>query len=221
MLTNSQFSPRSVVNNLIAINVIVYLAQMLLPGMDAKIVQYLGLHFWESKFFYPHQLITYMFVHGGLSHLFFNMFALWMFGRILEYDMGPKRFFTYYMVAGIGAGVLNLMVNWWQVSSLQAVYGLSDPGLIMHVNQMVTIGASGSVFGVLLAFGMIHPNDRIMLLIPPIPMKAKYFVIIYGVLELVMGFTANDNIAHFAHLGGMLFGFILLWYWKSKGKLFY
>lgn len=221
MMQESQFSPRSVVNNLIAVNVIIFLAQLLLPGMDATIVKYLGLHFWESQYFYPHQIITYMFVHGGFSHLFFNMFALWMFGRILEYDMGGKRFFTYYMISGIGAGILNLMVNWWQVSSLQTVYGFADPGLIMHINNMVTVGASGGVFGVLLAFGMLHPNDRIMLLIPPIPMKAKYFVIIYGVLELVMGFTANDNVAHFAHIGGMLFGFILLKYWKSKGKLFY
>lgn len=221
MLNNSQFSLRTVVNNLIAINVVVFLAQMIIPGMDAKIVEYFGLHFWESKYFMPHQVITYMFVHDGFSHLFFNMFALWMFGRILEYDLGGKRFLTYYMITGIGAGLLNLGVNWIEFSNLHATYGYADPNLIMHINRTVTVGASGAVFGVLLAFGMIHPNDRIMLLIPPIPLKAKYFVIIYGVLELAMGFTANDNIAHFAHIGGMLFGFILLYYWKKTNKISY
>lgn len=221
-MINNQWSTRSVVNNLIMLNVVVFLAQWISPKLDAQLTQYLGLHFWESINFYPHQIITYMFLHGSLSHLFFNMFALWMFGRILEWDLGPKRFLIYYMVTGIGAGILNLGVNWIEFSSLYNTYG-NDPNLIHHINNSVTIGASGAVFGVLLAFGMIHPNERIMLLIPPMPIKAKYFVIIYGVLELVLGVTqyGTSNIAHFAHLGGMLFGFILLKYWKSSGKIYF
>lgn len=221
MLNNSSLSLRTVVNNLIALNVVVFLVQILIPGMDTRLVDFFGLHYWSSKYFMPHQVITYMFLHGNFSHLFFNMFALWMFGRILEYDLGAKRFLTYYMITGIGAGCLNLVVNWIEFSSMISTYGASNPSLIMLINKTVTIGASGAVFGVLLAFGMLHPNDRIMLLIPPIPIKAKYFVIIYGLIELFMGISANDNIAHFAHLGGMIFGFILLYYWKRTGKIYY
>lgn len=221
-LNNSQFSMQSVVNNLIMLNVVIFLAQWLSPKLDTQMVEYLGLHFWGASTFYPHQLVTYMFLHANFSHLFFNMFALWMFGRILEYDLGGKRFLIYYMITGIGAGVLNLMVNWYEFSSLESQYGMI-PDLVNLMDRTVTIGASGAVFGVLLAFGMIHPNDRIMLLIPPIPMKAKYFVMIYGAIELFLGVSqyGTSNIAHFAHLGGMLFGFLLLKYWKSSGKIYF
>lgn len=217
-----QWNSRSVVNNLIMLNAVMFLAQFLSPKIDIILTQYLGLHALSSANFYPHQFITYMFLHGSLSHLFFNMFALWMFGRILEYDLGAKRFLILYMVTGIGAGVLNMFVTGWEISNLTAEYSLNDPGLIRYINNSVTIGASGAVFGILIAFGMLHPNDRLMLLIPPIPIKAKYFVMIYGALELVLGFTqTSSSIAHFAHIGGMLFGFLLLWYWKSKGKIYY
>lgn len=227
-MNNSPFSrgsaSQSIVINLIILNVVVYLAQWLLPrGTDQQMIDLLGLHFWKSEHFYIHQTVTYMFLHGGLSHLFFNMFALWMFGRVLEYDLGSKRFLVYYMITGIGAGLMNLGVNWWEYDSLSAVYAQSDPaGLQTWANNVVTIGASGAVFGVLLAFGMLHPNDRIMLIIPPIPMKAKYFVMIYGLLELYLGFTQqNSNIAHFAHIGGMLWGYMLLKIWKTTGKIYY
>lgn len=217
---------QSVVINLIILNLIVYLAQILLPqGMGGEhMVERFGLHFWASDNFQIYQIVTYMFLHGSWSHIFFNMFALWMFGRILEYDLGGKRFLIYYMVCGIGAGLCNLGVNWFEYSQMSAQYGMTHPMELQHwVNNMATIGASGAVFGVLLAFGMMHPNDRIMLLIPPIPMKAKYFVIAYGVLELFLGVTqyGNSNIAHFAHVGGMLFGIILLVMWKKRGKIYY
>ncbi|HNP35655.1 MAG TPA: rhomboid family intramembrane serine protease [Woeseiaceae bacterium] len=147
--------------------------------------------------FMPWQLLTYGFLHGNVMHIAFNMFALWMFGRELEMLMGPRRFLTYYLTCVVGAGLVQLLVA-------QAQGGLYP-----------TIGASGGVFGILLAFGMTFPNRMIVLLFPPIPMKAKYFVIIYGVLELYLG-VANraPGVAHFAHLGGMLFGFILLKYWS-------
>lgn len=217
---------QSVVMNLIILNVIVFLAQTLLPqGIGGeRMIDLFGLHFWKSQEFRIWQPVTYMFLHGGFSHIFFNMFALWMFGRILEYDMGSKRFLVFYLVCGVGAGLCNLGVNWIEYNRFVSLgYAEMVPHqLQMWADNVVTIGASGAVFGVLLAFGMLHPNDRIMLLIPPIPMKAKWFVIAYGVLELFLGVTQQgSNIAHFAHVGGMLFGFLLLVLWKKSGKIHY
>lgn len=192
-----------VVLNLIIINSLMLLATTLLPVGDT-ILQHLALWSVYSPDFHTYQIVTYMFLHGNFSHLFFNMFALWMFGRSLEYELGSRRFLTYYMVCGIGAGLIQLLVGW-----LSASYGL-------------TVGASGAVFGLLLAFGVMHPNAIIMLLIPPIPIKAKWFVIIYGVVELLFGVSGTmDNVAHFAHIGGMLWGFLLLMYWKKRGEIRY
>ncbi len=186
----------SVVINLIIINCLGLMATTIFPTLQL----YLGLHTPFSPMFKLYQVVTYMFLHGGLSHLFFNMFALWMFGRTLESVLGSKRFLIYYMACGVGAGLLQLGI------------GLVAP-------YYLTVGASGAVFGLLLAFGVLFPNATIMLLIPPIPIKAKWFVIIYGLLELFLGMGrfAGDNVAHFAHLGGMVWGFILLQYWKFKG----
>lgn len=154
--------------------------------------------------FQPWQLITYAFLHGSFFHLFFNMFALWMFGRVLEQVWGPRRFLAFYTICVVGAGLTQLVV---------ATY--FSGGKIAP-----TLGASGGVFGILLAFGMMFPNVRIMLMIPPIPMPAKYFVIGYGALELFLGVTNTaEGVAHFAHLGGMLFGLVPLLYWRSRGRL--
>ncbi len=192
-----------VVLNLIIINCLMLLATTMLPVGDT-ILQYLALWNVTNPDFHSYQLVTYMFLHGNFSHLFFNMFALWMFGRSLEYELGSRRFLTYYMVCGVGAGLIQLLVGW-----LSASYG-------------VTVGASGAVFGLLLAFGVMHPNAIIMLLIPPIPIKAKWFVVIYGVIELLFGVSGTmDNVAHFAHIGGMLWGFLLLLYWKKRGEIRY
>lgn len=202
---------------------------------------YLALHLPLSEHFNPAQLGTYMFMHGGMMHLFFNMFAVFMFGRILETYWGPKKFFTYYVITGIGAGLIHLGAGYIEYYSLlpqlseqqlQIVLSqgaeamnnfqnFTDPvmGKFNMILNGPTVGASGAVFGILLAFGMLFPNTELMLLFPPIPLKAKYFVIIYGVVELFMG-VANfsfDNVAHWAHLGGMVFGFILLKYWQKKG----
>lgn len=147
--------------------------------------------------FWPWQLVTYSFLHGGLAHIFFNMLALWMFGVQIENSWGSRRFAIFYFVCVIGAGILQLLVMW----------GTPVP----------TLGASGGVFGVLLAFGMMFPNQYIMMLFPPIPMKAKYFVILYGAIELFTGVTGTaSGVAHFAHLGGMLFGFVLIQYWRGR-----
>lgn len=227
---NPVFGPRSsrtwsesVVMNLIILNVVVFLAQRLLPqGIGGeRMVDLFGLHFWKGQEFRIWQPLTYMFLHGGFDHLFFNMFALWMFGRVLEYDLGSKRFLTYYLICGVGAGLCNLGVNWIEFQNYLTRY-LEQVVLREWADHVVTIGASGAVFGVLLAFGMFHPNDRIMLLIPPIPMRAKWFVVAYGLLELFLGVTqTGSHIAHFAHVGGMLFGFLLLVGWKRTGKIYY
>ncbi|WP_369975979.1 rhomboid family intramembrane serine protease [Xanthomonas bundabergensis] len=149
------------------------------------------------------QLLTYGFLHGSFSHLLFNMLALYMFGGPLEQTWGNKRFLTYYLVCVAGAGLCQLLVGWWTVSNG------GDP--------YPTLGASGGIFGLLLAFGMLFPNQRVMLLFPPIPMKARTFVIVFGALELVMGFTGwQPGVAHFAHLGGMLFGWLLIRYWRGQ-----
>ena len=151
--------------------------------------------------FMPWQLLTYGFLHGDLMHIAFNMFALWMFGRELELMMGPRRFITYFFTCVIGAGIVQLIVANFQ------------GGLYP------TVGASGGVFGILLAYGLAFPNRTIMLMFPPIPMKAKYFVLVFGLLELYLGISGNaPGVANFAHLGGMLFGFLLLRYWTRGGR---
>lgn len=225
---SGMFTTPPVVKNLIIINVLFFLAETILPSSTSDwMFEKMGLFFWESNYFRLYQLVTHMFLHANLSHLFMNMFALWMFGRVLEYDLGSKRFLTYYMVTGIGAALLHLGVSWIEVThmKLAAAEAVSNQYLITEIVQrinVVTVGASGAVFGVLLAFGMLHPNSVIMLLIPPIPIKAKYFVIGYGVIELFLGVSgAGGNIAHFAHVGGMLWGFILLRWWKKKGEIYY
>lgn len=190
-----------VVKNLIIANCIMLLATSLLP-IGNEIIGYLALFNAESPFFHSFQVVSYMFLHGGLEHLFFNMFALWMFGRSLEYELGSKRFLTYYLVCGIGAALIQMATVWFTGE---------------YYVQL--IGASGAVMGLLLAFGVLHPNAVIMLLIPPIPMKAKWFVIIYGVIELFSGWRGYGNVAHFAHVGGMLWGLVLLYWWRRQGKI--
>ena len=220
---NRTFQTPPVVLNLIIINVLVYMATALLPL--GKWIFGFGSLFWVGNpLFHTYQFVTYMFLHANFEHVFFNMFALWMFGRTLEYELGSKRFLLYYMVTGVGAGLLQLGVTWIEVSSLAdgVASGTVSPYVLQSRIHAVTIGASGAVFGVLLAFGMMHPNSMIMLLIPPIPIKAKYFVIGYGLLELYLGMSGSQSgVAHFAHVGGMLWGWLLLRYWKKTGKIYY
>jgi membrane associated rhomboid family serine protease len=234
-----------VVKNLIILNVLLYLATIVLGrSFGINLTQKLAIFYPESELFKPFQFISHMFMHGGTWHLFFNMFALWMFGRMLETVWGSKRFFIYYFFTGLGAAALHTFVQWIEASSLksqltpeqiQTVYqqghaafiqgkNFVDPimGKLNMILNVPTIGASGAVFGVLLGFGMLFPNTQLMLLFPPIPIRAKYFVIIYGILELVLAFTQpGSNIAHFAHLGGMIFGFILIKFWQKDRKNFY
>ena len=216
-----------VTKNLIAINVLVFLATIVLDRYGYDLNSLLGLHLFLADDFKPFQIVTYMFMHGGFMHLFFNMFALYMFGRVLEMVWGPKRFLIFYMFTGVGAGIIQEIVQYLYYSIQLSMYSGVDfgAGLIVpmaqYLNMWVTVGASGAVYGILLAFAMNFPNERLFVMPFPFPIKAKYFVLIFGAIELFTGLgnSAGDNVAHFAHLGGMLFGLILILYWRKKGYI--
>ncbi len=216
-----------VTKNLIAINVLVFLATIVLDRYGYDLNSLLGLHLFLADDFKPFQIVTYMFMHGGFMHLFFNMFALYMFGRVLEMVWGPKRFLIFYMFTGVGAGIIQEIVQYLYYSTQLSMYSGVDfgAGLIVpmaqYLNMWVTVGASGAVYGILLAFAMNFPNERLFVMPFPFPIKAKYFVLIFGAIELFTGLgnSAGDNVAHFAHLGGMLFGLILILYWRKKGYI--
>jgi membrane associated rhomboid family serine protease len=228
---SDQYSPTgfrvlpTVVKNLLIINALLFLASFTLNRFNIDLSDYLGLHFFLASDFRPHQLITYMFMHANFEHIFFNMFALWMFGNTLENIWGSKRFLLFYMVCGLGAGLCQELVQYIQYASmgLAQYQNVSIEQFVMptadYLNTWNTVGASGAVYGLLLAFGMLFPNSRIYLYFL-FPIKAKWFVIGYAVIELVSGFFTSGNVAHFAHLGGMLFGLILILIWKKKGKLY-
>ena len=216
--THSQTPP--VVLNLMIANAVVFLATMLfnerelytnfaLFNVDFRCIGEEG-----ATLFKPWQLVTYMFMHGGFSHLFINMFSLWMFGRTLELELGWKRFLIYYMVCGVGAALFQMGIAQIDLSHIEV-------GTAMWVRYMSTptVGASGAIFGLLLAFGMMHPNAIISLIFPPISMKAKWFVVVYGVLELFLGVSGTmSGVAHFAHLGGMFWGWLLLMLWQRMDR---
>jgi membrane associated rhomboid family serine protease len=195
---NTQFSVfPPAVKHLLIVNVLVFVA-LGTPAIGNFIMRFGALWPIGSGLFEPWQLVSYMFLHGSIGHIFFNLFALWIFGQGIENYWGTQRFTVYYFLTGIGAALIHMLVG-----------GGGAP----------TVGASGAVYGILLAFGMMFPDRYIMLLIPPIPIKAKYFVAIFGVIELMSGLMrANSGIAHFAHLGGMIVGFILIKYWGLKGE---
>jgi membrane associated rhomboid family serine protease len=258
-----------VVKNLILMNVVVFIASTVLDRLYGDVVTAnLTLFYFKSPLFKPFQYVTHMFMHANFGHLFFNMFALWMFGKVLESVWGSKRFLIYYMITGMGAAAFYTFVNYLQYSPIESailafrntpspdLYAeimrkyfsgedsdlslmtrwISDPQnstyisqgfqkLVLSYSHLVNIpmlGASGAVFGILLAFGMLFPNTELMLLFLPIPIKAKWFVLGYGAMELFFGLTGIESgVAHFAHLGGMLFGFILIKYWNTKRTNFY
>jgi membrane associated rhomboid family serine protease len=210
------------VKNLLIINFVIWLLDLSLQTRGIDLAKWFGLHYITAENFYPFQYITYMFLHQGFSHVFFNMFALWMFGYAIENTWGSKRFLLYYFVTGIGAGIVQTVVVGIDVyltlgtflPDMKEIYPLAAH----QINNIITIGASGAVFGILLAFGMMFPNLYIYLYFL-LPIKAKWFVIIYGVIELVAGIGGSgDGVAHFAHLGGMLFGIGLILYWRKYGS---
>lgn len=233
----------TVVKNLLIINGLLFLATWSFDvSMGINLRHILGLHYYASPLFEPYQLVTYLFMHGDIAHLFFNMFAVWMFGAQIENAWGPKRFLIYYIITGIGASVLHYAVAYLGILQLESSFtpetfqyviergaeiiiynkNFTDPdwGQLNSFYNSSLVGASGSLFGVLLAFGMMWPNANLYMMFLPIPIKAKYFVAGYGALELINGLQdrPGDNVAHFAHLGGMLFGYLLIKFWQSQAK---
>lgn len=218
-----------VTRNLIIINFLVWFAELVLPRYGIDLISIFGLHYFEASEFNLMQLFTYMFLHSddSINHVFFNMFSLWMFGSLIERFWGKWRYLFFYITCGLSAAIVQEAVWFFSFHEL-ALLG-SDlvrigGGAVVQANEAlnmaITVGASGAVFGLLLAFGMLFPNSKVFLLFIPIPIKAKYFVIIYGVAELFFGVSAvGDNVAHFAHLGGMLGGLILILLWRRKGEI--
>jgi Uncharacterized membrane protein (homolog of Drosophila rhomboid) len=244
-----------VVKNVLIINVILFIATYALSRFEVNLNYILGMHYWQADKFNITQLISYMFMHGGLTHVFFNMFALVMFGSLLERTWGSRRFLLYYIVTGIGAGIIQQIIwtidlqsiitalnegiasgsaesvlpyeaelrRFLQFGNLKA-FGSSDIVVLkqLYLNAQLTVGASGSIFGILLAFGWLFPQAELYMFFIPVPIKARLAVTIYAVAELFFG-VANfswDNIAHFAHLGGMLFGAILILIWRKQATKF-
>jgi len=231
-----------VTKNLIIINVVMLVASMLFARMfRLNLNGVLGMFYFQSPFFQPWQIVTHMFMHGGPGHIFFNMYALWIFGKTLESVWGSKRFLIYYLATGLGAAFFHQLVNYIQfapdIAALKSAYSVTHIShtLFNEINQpgnpfyqiardlrTPTVGASGAVYGVLLAFGMLFPNTPLYIMFIPIPIKAKWLVIGFGALELFLGITnSGGNIAHFAHLGGMIFGFFLIRYWNKYTSNFY
>jgi membrane associated rhomboid family serine protease len=233
------------VKNLIFINAIMLLAYWAVDSVFAiNLNSILGIYFPKSELFKPIQIVTHMFMHADFWHLFFNMYALYIFGAVLENVWGPKRFLIYYFVCGLGAVVIHESVIAFQfyhlahtisADNLQFVINegtaylnkglrFDDPTLfkLQELLNTPTVGASGAIFGVLLAFGVLFPNTQLMLLFPPIQIRAKYFVMIYGGIELVLAiYQPGSHIAHAAHIGGMLFGYILIRYWRKTTNTLY
>lgn len=212
----------TVTKNLLIINVLCFFGTIVAKRYGIDVEALLGLHFFLADTFNPTQLITYMFMHANFQHIFFNMFAVWMFGRVLEQVWGPRRFLFYYILCGIGAALIQEGVYYMEYVTDWSNYTIVDYGggivapMQDFLNKLNTVGASGAVYAILLAFGMLFPNSQMFIFPIPFPVKAKYFVIGYAVLEMVLGITGSDGVAHFAHLGGMLFGFILIIYWRKK-----
>ena len=229
-----------VTKNLLIINVLIFVATWVLEAQNVDLTDIGGLHFFMASHFHLYQFLTYQFLHANLTHLFFNMFALWMFGCVVENVWGPKKFLFYYISCGIGAGLMQEIVQfgdfYLRISAQEPSVTFSElfvvgEQLSNQLNTWTTIGASGAVYAILLAFGMIFPNERIFIFPLPVPIKAKWFVLGYAVIELVSAVSSSaDGVAHMAHLGGMLFGFLMIRYWnrhpdahfnRSEGKEFF
>ena len=215
-----------IVKNLIIINGLVFLAQVTV-GKQFNMDDLFALHTWQSPLFKPWQFVTHMFMHGNIGHIFFNMFALWMFGSVLENSWGPKRFLAFYLVCGLGAALAHMIVLYYENQNLIAAYNSWD-ALTQQVNALAvkakineaTLGASGAVFGCLAAFGYLFPNTTLIILPIPFPIKAKWAVLGYAALELygALQNSAGDSVAHVAHLGRALVGFLIVYFWNKNNR---
>lgn len=227
-----------VTRHLLIVNIVCFVGTMIFP----LATRFFGVFYPDSPFFHSWQIITYMFMHGGFAHIFFNMFALYMFGPVIERVLGPKRFIYFYLITGLGALALQFLVQGYEVYNIVGtpfasqylnfdtvsgmVYSshpsLSQEGLrsLASIYNTPMVGASGAIFGILVGFGVLFPNTTLYLMFIPVPVKAKYFIPIYILIELFLGVSrfAGDSVAHFAHIGGALFGFLLIKYWRIKRR---
>jgi len=220
------FNMPPVTKHLLIINLLMLLAKVVAERYGIDFDDLFGLHFFMASDFRLHQLFTYMFAHANFMHLFFNMFAVWMFGRIMEQVMGSRRFLIYYIVCGLGAGIVQEVAQYveYLYAGLDAYDTVDLGGMVVsmdaYLNRWTTVGASGSVYGVLLSFGMTFPEERMFIIPIPFPIKAKWFVLGYAVIELMSALgNSGDGVAHMAHLGGMLFGWALIMYWRRGGGM--
>ena len=209
------------VKNIIIINVLV----MVMISLNQEfMVEKFALFYPTSPFFHWWQMLTHMFMHGDFFHLFFNMYTLFIFGSVLERVWGPKKFLIFYFVTGFGAAAIHTGVEWLQMQNwiTQAAEGSQTALIEIHNLKMTpTVGASGAIYGILMGYAMLYPDSIMSLVFPPISMKAKWFVLIFAAIELLIGITkTNSGIAHFAHLGGLIFGFLLITLWKKRGHLY-
>ena len=207
--------------NIIVINVLV----MIMTSLNGDFMyEKFALFYPTSPFFHWWQPVTHMFMHGGFWHLFFNMYTLYFFGRVLEERWGAKKFLIFYFVTGLGAALVHTGVEWLQMNHwmAQVAEGSMAAQAKIHALKMTpTVGASGAIYGVLMGFAMLYPDAILSLIFPPVSMKAKWFVLIFAGIELLTGVTGmGGGIAHFAHLGGLIFGYLLIMYWKKKHTLY-
>ncbi|MDY4967349.1 MAG: rhomboid family intramembrane serine protease [Prevotella sp.] len=212
-----------ITKNLLIINVLAYLAAVVMKGSGIDFNEIFGLHFFMADNFHLYQLVTYMFMHGGVTHLFFNMFALWMFGCVIEQTWGSRRVLWYILACGVGAGLFQEAAQFVQyaVEGLAAYNMVNVGGMIIptseYLNMWVTVGFSGAVYGILLGFGMTYPEERIFIFPLPVPIKGKWFVMLYAAIELFSALsTSSDGVAHIAHLGGMAVGYIIIRHWRQQ-----
>ena len=206
------------IKNLLIINIIVFLGTELI---GEPMYEWFALFPLGSKFFHWWQPVTHMFMHGNFAHIFFNMWSLIVFGPVLERMWGSKKFLLFYFVCGLGAAICHEAVLYWQYHNLLAAATPEAASRAMQLLVTPTVGASGAIYGLLLGFGMLYPNFTLTLVFPPVSLKAKWFVLIFAGIELLTGIVGtSDGIAHFAHLGGMLFGLILILFWKKKGQMY-
>ena len=209
------------VKNIIIINVLVMVMMAL---NETFMLEKFALFYPTSPFFHWWQPVTHMFLHGGFGHLFFNMYALFIFGSVLERVWGTKKFLLFYFVTGVGAAAVHIGVQWIQMQALMNSVGEGSMAAVQAIHNLKmtpTVGASGAIYGVLMGYAMLYPDSVLTLLFPPVSLKAKWFVLIFAAIELALGiFGTRAGIAHFAHLGGLIFGFILIMYWKKRRMLY-
>jgi rhomboid-like protein len=223
-----------VVKNLLIINIICFIPVLMFdkgPNGPNPIADNFGLFYFNSPNFKVWEIITYMFIHGGFAHIFFNMFALFSFGPIVEYQMGSKKFFNFYFICGIGAIAFQMLIQAYEVHAITGAFTIAHPTLdqsylafgqkaqeLYNIYHTSIVGASGAIFGLLIAFGMLFPDMELMIMFIPVPIKAKYIIPVYVVLELYLGFQqfAGDSVAHFAHIGGAILGYVMVKIWRLQ-----